>query len=180
MEQAHLRVVQTALKRTAEDGEERCGVRAAETLRKNFYVDDVLKSVSTEDEAIELIQDVKKMCANGGFNLTTFVSNSRRVMMSVPPEDRAKEVKGLDLGQDKLPIERAVGVYWCIQSDALKFRIELKDKPCTRRGILATIGSIFDPPGLIAPVVLVGKQILQDICHGKGWDEPVEGEVLMG
>lgn len=100
--------------------------------------------------------------------------------MSVQPEDRAKEVKGLDLSQDKLPIERALGVYWCIESDALKFRIELKDKPCTRRGILATIGSIFGPLGLIAPVVLVGKQILQDICHGKGWDEPVEGEVLMG
>ena len=99
-------------------------------------------------------------------------------MMSVPPEDRAKEIKGLDLSIDKLPIERALGVHWCIESDAFKFRIELKDKPCTRRGILATISTIFDPLGLIAPVVLVGKQILQEICHGKGWDEPIDGEVL--
>ena len=54
----------------------------------------------------------------------------------------------------------------------------MKDKPCTRRGILATISTIFDPLGLIAPVVLVGKQILQEICHGKDWDEPIDGEVL--
>ena len=80
--------------------------------------------------------------------------------MSVPPEERAKEMKNLDLSIDKLPIERALGVHWCIESDAFKFRIELKDKPCTRRGILATISKIFDPLGLIAPVILVGKQIL--------------------
>ena len=49
-------------------------------------------------------------------------------MMSVPPEDRAKKIKGLDLSIDKLPIERALGVHWCIESDAFKFRIELKDK----------------------------------------------------
>ena len=98
--------------------------------------------------------------------------------MSVPPDDRAKEIKGLDLSIDKLPIERALGVHWCIELDAFKFRIELKDKPCTRRGILATISTIFDPLEFIAPVVLVGEQLLQEICHGKGWDEPIDGEVL--
>ena len=67
---------------------------------------------------------------------------------------------------------------WCFKSYAFKFRIELKDKPCTSRGILATISSIFDPLELTAPVVLVEKQIIQEICHGKGWDEPIDGEVL--
>ena len=167
-----------ALKRTAEDGESEFGARAAEALKKSFYVYDALKSVPTEKDAIELIQAVKGMCAKGEFNLTKFVSNSREVMTSVPPEDRAKEIKGLDLTIDKLPIERALGVHWCIESDAFKFRIEVKDKPCSRRGILATLSTIIDPLGLIAPVVLVGKQILQEICYGKGWDEPIDGEVL--
>ena len=95
--------------------------------------------------------------------------------MSVPPEDRAKEIKGLDLGIDKLPIERALSIHWCIESDAFTFRIELKDKPCTRRGILATISTIFDPLRLISPVVLVRNRILQEICHGKGH---IDGEVF--
>jgi len=64
------------------------------------------------------------MCAKGGFNLTKFVRNSREVIMSVPPEDRAKEIKGLDLSIDKLPIKGALDVHWCIESDAFKFRIE--------------------------------------------------------
>ena len=42
-----------APKRTAKDGEEEFGERAAETLKRNFYVDDALKSVPTEKDAIE-------------------------------------------------------------------------------------------------------------------------------
>ena len=87
--------------------------------------------------------------------------------MTVPPENRVKEIRGLDSGSNKLAIERAPDVRRCIESDAFKLRTELKDKPCTRRGILATIGSIFDPQGLIAPVVLVGKQKHQEICLRK-------------
>ena len=100
-----------ALKRTSEDGEKESAAGAAETLKKNFYVDDALKSVPTERDAIELVQAVKEMCAKGGFNLLKFVSNSGEVMMSVPPEDRAKEIKGLDLSINKLPIGRALGVH---------------------------------------------------------------------
>ena len=91
----------------------------------------------------------------------------------------ARDIKELQLGQDRLPVERALGVQWCVESDSLKFKIELKDLPCTRRGILSTVSSIYDPLGLIAPVVLVGKQILQDICQGLDWDEPVPDEVYV-
>ena len=43
-----------ALKRTADDNEDEYGTERANTLRRNFYVDDVLKSASTEDETIKL------------------------------------------------------------------------------------------------------------------------------
>ena len=163
-----------ALQRTADENEDNYGTEVANTLRRNFYVDDVLKSASSEDKAIDLAKDVKAVCTNGGFNLTKFVGNTERIINSIPDEYRAENVKSLALGQDKLPIERALGVIWCIASDTFNFRIELKDKPCTRRGILSTISSIYDPLGFIAPVVLVGKNILQDICQSNSWDEPVD------
>ena len=163
-----------ALKRTADDYEDEYGSEAANTLRRNFYVDDVLKLACTEDETIKLAQDTKAVCQNGGFNLTKFVGNTEHIISTIPQEHRAEQVKNLTLGQDKLPIERALGVIWCIESDTFNFRIELNDKPCTRRGILSTISSIYDPLGFIAPVVLVRKNILQDICHTSSWDEPVD------
>ena len=163
-----------ALQRTADDNEDNYGTEVANTLRRNFYVDDVLKSASTEDKAIDLAKDVKAVCRNGGFNLTKFVGNTERIINSIPDELRAENVKSLALGQDKLPIVRTLGVIWCIESDTFNFRIELKDKPCTRRGILLTISSIYDPLGFIDPVVLVGKKILQDICQSNSRDEPVD------
>lgn len=53
----------------------------------------------------------------------------------IPEEERAKEVKELDLDYDTLPVERVLGVQWCVQSDAFKFRIAIQNQPLTRRGI---------------------------------------------
>ena len=167
-----------ALKTTADDNEEKVGSAAAEFLRRDFYVDDGLKSVPTVEKAVELVRSVKEMCKRGGFNLHKFVSNSKEVIQSIPVEDRAEDIKKLDLDQDILPIERALGIQWCIENDSFNFRITLKDKPCTRRGILSTVSSIFDPLGFVAPVLLEGKKILQELCkEDTGWDDPVPSEI---
>ena len=72
----------------------------------------------------------------------------------------------------------SLGTYWCIETDNIGFRIELKDKPLTRRGILSTVSSVYDPLGIVAPVILVGKQLLQELCHdGIEWDDPVPSHV---
>ena len=43
-----------------------------------------------------------------------------------------------------------------------------------RRGILASVSSVYDPLGLVAPFLLTGKQILQDLCKNQtDWDEPI-------
>ena len=133
------------LQRTADDNKESYGTEVANNLRRNFNVDDVLEPATTGDKTIKLAKDVKAVCGNEGFNLTKFVGNKERIINSIPDDHRAQKVKNLALGQDKLPIERALGVIWCVESDTFNFRIELMDKPCTGRGILSTINSIYDP-----------------------------------
>ncbi|XP_022810113.1 uncharacterized protein LOC111347119 [Stylophora pistillata] len=126
-----------------------------------------------------LISSVKKMCKKAGFNLHKFVSNKKEVLRSLPISDRADDLKNIDLDLDKLPMERVLGVHWCIQSDMFQFRLMLKDRPCTRRGILSTISSIFDPLGFAAPILLVGKSILQDLCReGMEWDDPIPDVIM--
>ena len=93
---------------------------------------------------------------------------------SIPEKHRAENVKNLALGRDKLPIERAPGVIWCIESDTFNFRIEHKDKSCTRIGLLSAISSMYDSLGFVASVVLIRNKISQDICHSNSWDEPVD------
>ncbi len=59
-------------------------------------MDDCLKSVATEGQALTLVQDLTALCAKGGFRLNKWVSNSRVVIVSIPEEKRAKEIKDLD------------------------------------------------------------------------------------
>ena len=162
-----------ALRKTANENEAEVGMAAAETMCRNFYVDDCLKSVATKAEATELISCLRQACGKGGFRLTKFICNERDVLESVPEEERSKDVKLLDLNYDDLPIERALGVHWCVESDTFGFRILVKDKPLTRRGILSTVSSIYDPLGFAAPFTLIAKKLLQDLCREErlGWDD---------
>ncbi|KAK0146726.1 hypothetical protein N1851_013933 [Merluccius polli] len=160
-----------ALRRCAEDNKEVFSDKVVNTILHNFYVDDCLASVATEEEAVSLYHDLKAICYNGGFLLTKWISNSH-VLAAIPEEQRVKEVKDLD--HDQLPVERVLGVQWCVQSDTFKFKITFQDKPPTRRGILSTVSSIYDPLGILAPVVLSTKKILQDLCRKElGWDDTV-------
>lgn len=166
--------VNFALRKCAEDNKELFSQQVFETIMHSFYVDDLLTSVASEQEAISLCDDLRTICARGGFHLTKWISNSRGVLASIPEKERAKEVKDLDLDQDVLPVERALGVRWCVQSDTFKFNITFQDRPLTRRGILSTVGSFYDPLGILAPVIFTAKRILQDLCRkGLGWDDPI-------
>lgn len=98
--------------------------------------------------------------------MTKWISNSRDVLVKIPEKLRAKNVKDLDLGQDLLPVERVLGVQWCIQSYDFKFKIMLQQRPLTRRGILATVSSFYDPLGILSPVTLCAKKSYK-ICVGR-------------
>ena len=173
--------VNFALKRTTDDFKELFGSEPAKFIKEDFYVDNGLKSVPSAVQASALIESTKSLLAKGGFNLHKFISNSKKVIKAIPKEQQASGIKELDLSRDVLPIERASGVQWCLQSDSLQFRVVLKDKPLTRRGILSSISSIYDPLGLAAPFLLKGKQILQDLCKTQAaWDETVPDSIRAG
>ena len=161
-----------ALRKCADDNQKHFSPKAVNTVLNNFYVDDCLVSVGSEEEAVSLYEELCALCAKGGFQLTKWISNRRTVLAAIPQQERAAEVKDLDLDNGTLPVERALGVQWCVQSDSFKFKIMLRDRPLTRRGILSTVSSIYDPLGLLAPVVLSAKRILQNLCRQQfGWDD---------
>ncbi|XP_063615371.1 uncharacterized protein LOC134788408, partial [Penaeus indicus] len=167
-------VVSFALKATADDYAWQCGTEAASFVKNEFYVDDGLTSLPTTAEAIALIRNSKALCSKGGFKLHKFLSNKKEVLEAISLEEKAKSFKNLDLSSEALPIERTLGVEWCIESDTFQFRISINDKPITRRGILSTVSSVFDPMGMVSPFILIGKRILQTLCQdGVDWDDDI-------
>lgn len=143
-------------------------------VTRDFYVDDGVTSTETVEKAIQLAHEAREICAKGGLRLHKFVSNNHAVLQSLPASECAIDVKTKDLTFNDIPLERALGIHWSIETDSFRFDNTLKDQPVTRRGILSTVASIYDPLGFLAPYVLTGKRILQEMCHqGTGWDDPL-------
>ena len=164
-----------ALRKTIQDHGQGFSALTTSAVHRHFYVDDLLQSCESIDQAVQLSSELKQLLAMGGFNLTKFISNSNEVLQQIPESDRSKKVK--DLSLDTPLSERALGVYWDIDSDTLGYKLSIKDKPMTKRGILSILSSLYDPLGLASPFILKARKVIQDLFRKDvGWDEPIPEE----
>ena len=145
------------------DNEELYGNDVTTILERNFYIDDMLKGFPTAEEAITVIQQVKDLCSNGGFNLRKFISNNTTVLKSIPDDSRRTAVKDEELALGCLSEDKALGVKWNTEKDTLGFTIKLVEKPLTRRGLLSMLSNAYDALWLGAPLMLKGRQIIQQL-----------------
>ena len=94
--------------------------------------------------------------------------------MSIPDIHRREGVKDTDLVKEELPTERALGVYWNAEKDALCFKVNLNEKPRNQRGMLSMWSSFYNPLGLVSPFILKRRLIQQELCQeGLQWDKQV-------
>lgn len=161
------------LRKVASDNETEFSAETVNTVLRNFYVDDCLKSVRNEEQAVKLVNELIMLLKRGGFKLTGFVSTSRKVLMSVPEVDRSRALRNVDLGHgEQLPTERALGVSWNVEDDSFVFTNNPKKRTITRRGMLSTMCSVYDPAGYLSPFTLKAKLLMQELTRKKvDWDE---------
>jgi hypothetical protein len=170
------------LRKTAQVGEAQFGSDAREFVERDFYVDDGLKSLPGSKQSIDLLQRTQGMLATANLRLHKIASNDANVTQAFPSEDRASELCNLDLNNDTKPIQRSLGVYWDLETDTFTFKVSEGNKPFTRRGVLSVINSLFDPLGIVSPVIIKGKMLLRTMsAHLKNrqfgdWDEPLPEE----
>ncbi|XP_068240008.1 uncharacterized protein [Palaemon carinicauda] len=173
-------VVNFCLRKTALDFGSMYNEEASNSIRRNFYVDNLLKAMDDEEECIKLTRDLINLCRDGGFRLNQWTSSSKQILAAIPREERDDSVAVLDLNKDELPTERALGIHWNMSIDVFTFRIVLKDKPFNRRGVLSVVASIYDPLGYLSPVTLIAKILLQEMCRRKlWWDEEMSADELV-
>nr|CAI5833271.1 unnamed protein product [Callosobruchus analis] len=72
-------------------------------------------------------------------------------------------------------VKRTLGLIWRAYSDELTYSVDQRDitvTKVTKRGLLSAISRIFDPLGLISPVILRFKILLQQLWELKlSWDD---------
>ncbi|XP_058811185.1 uncharacterized protein LOC131676075 [Topomyia yanbarensis] len=142
-------------------------------LRKGFYVDDFISGEQSIEKAIRLRKEISELLGKGGFVLRKWTSNRLEVLHGL----NADQI-GTQSPLEFTPHEtvKALGIIWEPEGDFLRFdsQVQHDGKPPTKRSILSSIAKLFDPIGLIAPVVVRAKIIMQQLwLLPIEWDDPV-------
>ena len=103
------------LQRTASDNLTGARQRITEVVVKNIYVDDLCLSCHSEQEAVDLLEQISPLLAKGSLQLTKFMSNSQQVLSQVPREDLAVQVEP---SSKQLPVQKLLGVIGTLLSIA--------------------------------------------------------------
>ena len=153
---------------------------AAKTIEGSIYVDDVIKSIPTEEEIEALVVQLPKLLEHAGMKICKFYTNSQKALRKIPEQLRARQVH---FTEDEVFYEtnKILGLTWNAQTDLLQFISRFQNlsewsnrkgsimvKSWTKRLILKASASIYDPLGLIVPFTVMSKVLLQRIWARRG------------
>ena len=134
-------------------------------ILNHFYVDDGLGCADNVEEAIQTLHGAREILQRYNIRLHKIVASHPEVLASFPSTERAETIS---LEQfNETPTQRTLGVAWKVVEDRFVVEANAPNRSFTKRGVLATINSNFDPLGLSAPVVLKGKLIQRSIMPPK-------------
>lgn len=145
---------------------------AAETILKDFYVDDVSSGSHGIQSALKLQMDLIELLKQGGFMLKKWFSNSQELMDNVPEENRHNLEELVELIEKGV---KTLGVFWNQKTDCFNFKVssvKIKDQT-NKRKIMSDVCKLFDPIGWLSPTTVVAKIFLQSLWSLKdiGWDD---------
>lgn len=147
----------------------------ANLIRDNFYVDDLLGSAETVQEATEIREKIQLIMDSYGLYLRKWKSNSLDFLKTVHPAIQSNTIEHTFESPCK-----ALGLSWYPCSDSFHFKLDFDDsKPAsTKRRILSEIAKIFDPLGWLAPCTVKAKIMMQKLwLLSIGWDDKVPAEI---
>ena len=162
------------LKKLADDNQE-LHQQAAQVLHNDFYVDDLLSGTSTLEEAIQVQKEVSTLLQTAGFTLRKWASNHPAFLDTIPEGNRkTQHLLSLD-NEDGVA---TLGLLWNPNTGQLQVKgssthTTTSNHPAvTKHNVLSIVASIFDPIGLVSPIIFTYKLFLQTLWEDKlQWDE---------
>ncbi|XP_055686819.1 uncharacterized protein LOC129792077 [Lutzomyia longipalpis] len=150
---------------------------AKQPATSDFYVDDFMSGQDSVADATELCAQIHSLMKQGGFELTKWVSNNPEVIQQFPPEEHELEPC---LGLSPDDTVKALGLKWNTKLDTFAFdAIPYTDK-LTKRTMLSEISKIYDPLGLLTPITITAKIMMQALWLNKvDWDTDIEDSEIL-
>ncbi|XP_063830265.1 uncharacterized protein LOC135079544 [Ostrinia nubilalis] len=148
--------------------------KAAQSIIENHYMDDYLESFESVEEAARLASEIVTVHKAAGFEMRSWVSNHAEALTLLPLDLRATEASEVGLGPSSPSRIRVLGLTWLVGDDSLSFLKSIPKFPptLTKRSALSLLMSIYDPLGLITPLIIKGRILFQMTWKlGLDWDQ---------
>ncbi|CAK1597420.1 unnamed protein product [Parnassius mnemosyne] len=155
--------------------------RASQVIIGDIFVDDIVSGDNTEAEALALQQELISICQAAGFTLHKWHSNSPALLAAVQPTsshgERHHYVPFAEMENDMKT--KVLGLQWNSNSDSFTFSVQITSNKCTKRSILSEIARIYDPLGLLSPVTIFAKHLIQLLWIARvDWDEHPPQDII--
>uniref|UniRef100_A0A7I4YTA2 DUF1758 domain-containing protein n=1 Tax=Haemonchus contortus TaxID=6289 RepID=A0A7I4YTA2_HAECO len=122
-------------------------------IKKNMYVDNLILTTDTLEEAIHVYRRTKQMFQEINMNLREFSSNNHLLVDAITGKDRAIETH-----------PKVLGLLWDTNSDTILASCHFPGTQTrTKRTITSVIASIYDPLGWILPLLHKAKVFLREL-----------------
>ena len=155
--------------------------RASEIVKRDLYVYNLLTGANSLREILEIRDELIDLCKRGHFNLRQWASNHRHGL-----DNMHEKIFNTDNIIDKVSVINTLGISWKSTTDS--FIYTARNVDCntvyTKRNILSQVAKIFDPLGLLVPIVLCAKLFMQECWRLKdekgkstSWDSPVTSKL---
>ncbi|XP_058465649.1 uncharacterized protein LOC131439079 [Malaya genurostris] len=151
---------------------------AAAAIKGKTYMDDYFDSTDTPEEAMQRALQVILIHSRGGMNMRNWVCNNVEVLQGL---GEVSEQRSLSIDyciEDNR--QRVLGIIWDPEKDAFIFSTNWKTElaPYVLDGLRPTklialriIMSLFDPLGFLAPFLIHGRMLMQDLWRiALDWD----------
>ena len=148
-------MAQIAMRKTIEEGES-LSPHAAKKLTNNSYMDDILNSVHTVQQAQELTTGIDNVLEKGGFKVKEWQSNED---LTNNCDQKGGEVNALTGSVE----DKVLGLLRNIADDSFKFKVKndaikgLNSTKLTKRSILSHVARIFDRIGFASAFLIRAK-----------------------
>lgn len=142
-----------------------------EMLEEDFFMDDCISGASSVEAAKERVNVLSALLEKYGLPLKKWAASEPAVLANLPTNDCVNSL--LQFSEGKEAEIKTLGVGWNFESDEIKFSVSLPlPEAMTKRAILSFAAKIFDPLGILGPVTVRSKMLVQELWKDKlGWDE---------
>ena len=141
----------------------------------DLYMDDNITGFDDLIIGFDYYLYVKTLMKEGGFIVRKWLSNCQELSKTIKAYEQ--EYFNEDSVEE---YNKVLGISWTAENDMLSFdlaqilRESLKAEVITKKNVLKTVSSIYDPLGLLSPAVVSLKMLFQEVCtHKIAWDTPL-------